>query len=424
MLPRSLERSLLVGALGLPLAGCVLVAVARGAPLTAPGEALSVARLAVVWAQFAAAAVAVHVLLAARRRTCDELLYPVSLALCGLGLSIIFSLAPEQAQKQANWLWLALCGLAGVLHLPRLGALRDYTYLFGLATAALLLAPMLFGREVNGAKLWIQVGGYTVQPGELAKVTLVLFLAGYLERHGDTLALGGRRVLGIDLPDPRYLGPVAVMWGLGMVLLVGLRDLGTALLFFATFVAMIYAATARSGYVVAGALSFAGGAWLCAQLFGHVQRRIDVWLNPWADLDGAGYQIAQGLFALSAGGLGGTGLGLGLAARIPAASTDFPFAALAEELGLWGAALVIALYLVWVYRALRVALLQPDRYRALLAVGLGSLIAMQTLVILGGVTKLTPLTGITLPFVSYGGSSLVVGFLVLGLVLRCSESGR
>ncbi len=424
MAARSLERGLLVPALGLGLAGTVLVAVARGAEFGGDPGTVSIGYIARIWAQVAAAAVACHLLLAARRRDCDELLYPLSLALCGLGLATIFSLAPDQAQKQMNWLWVSLAVLLATLHLPRLARLKQYTYTFGLLTAALLLLPMLFGREINGARLWLQFGGVTIQPGELAKITLVLFLAGYLERHGETLAAGGRKLLGITLPDPRYLGPLLVLWGVGMVLLVRLRDLGTALLFFGTAVAMLYAVTARASYLVAGALSFAGGAALCMQWFGHVRRRIEVWLDPWPQIDGDGYQIVQGLFALAAGGVSGVGLGLGYASRIPAASTDFPFAAIAEELGLWGAALVIALYLVWIYRAMRVGVSQADDYRALLAVGLGSLMALQTMVILGGVTKLIPLTGITLPFISYGGSSLVTNFLMLGLLLRCSEEGR
>lgn len=427
-MPRPREAALLVIALAIGLAGALLISVTGGATLEAGMTAnpeLTLSRLAAVWGQVALAAFTIHLLIRRQAPGMDQVLLPLSVALAALGLVVIFSLAPEQAQKQMNWLWVGLALLALTLLLPReLDSLRDYRYLFALATALLLLLPLAIGREINGARLWIVLGPVRLQPGEVAKVTLVLFLAGYLEARGELLLEGGRRLLGIEVPDLRYLGPVLVTAGAAMLLLVGLRDLGTALLFFGTFVAMLYLVTAQAGYVIVGGLGFGAGAWLCSRLFGHVRRRLAIWLNPWVDPLDAGHQVVQGLFAVAAGGLTGTGLGRGQAARIPAVTTDYPFAAVCEQLGLWGAAMMVALYALWVHRALRIAVTQPNRYRALLAGGIGALIATQTLVILGGVTKLVPLTGITLPFISYGGSSLVTNFLLLGLLLRCSEGTR
>ncbi|MBI2301508.1 MAG: FtsW/RodA/SpoVE family cell cycle protein [Armatimonadetes bacterium] len=427
-MPRRRERALMVTALGIGLAGMVLVAVAGGATLEAGltgRPELTVPAIALLWGQLALAALLCHLVLARRHRGADQVLLPLSLGLTGLGVTIIFSLAPGQAQKQVNWLWVSLAVLLLTVTLRGdIDRFRDYRYLFGLLTAVLLLMTMVLGHESHGARLWLKLGPIALQPGELAKVTLVFFLAGYLDSRGDMLVDGGRRVLGIELPDPRYLGPVVLMWGFGMVLLVGLRDLGTALLFFGTFLSMMYAATAQAGYLWLGGAGFAGGLWICSRLFHHVRIRLDMWQNPWPEAQDKGYQIVQGLFAIAAGGVGGVGLGLGGAERIPAATTDYPFAALCEELGLWGAAMAVALFGVWVYRALRLGASHPNRYRALLSTGIGCLMAVQTLVILGGVTKLIPLTGITLPFISYGGSSLVTNYLLLGLLLRCSEGAR
>jgi len=424
---RRRERRLLVAALGVGLAGPVLVAVVNGATF-APQPGLSIPRVAAVWLQMALAVTVCHAVLARRRSDADPLLLPLSVALCGLGLTIVFSLSPTQAQKQVNWLFaglaLVLAATSGLGDLTRLGR---YAYLWGVATVVLLVIPMLFAREINGARLWLEIGGLRFQPGELAKVTLVLFCAAYLaSARGELLTEEPRYVGGLALPDPRYLGPLALMWLLGMALLVVLRDLGTAALFFGTFVCLLYAASANSGYVAVGGLSFAGGAWLAQGLFPHVHRRLEAWLNPWSDkvIADAGYQVTQALFAIAAGGVTGVGLGLNHMQRVPAATTDLPFAALCEETGLWGATLVLLLYALWVQRALRIAVRQRERFTALLAAGLGCLMALQVLVIVGGVTKLIPLTGITLPFVSYGGSSLLTNCLMLGLLLRCSEGAQ
>lgn len=422
---RRTERGLLVTALGIGLAASALVAVAKGAGLVAPDEGglpVTFPQVIAVWAQVAVAVLATHVLLALRHPTCDQYLLPISVALTGLGLAVIFALAPDQAERQVGWLYLSLAGFAAVVvGLRDVGTLRRYKYTWGAVTVLLLVLPLAIGRTVHGSRLWISLGPLTVQPGELAKLSLVLFAAGYLSTRGELLAAEPRRIGPFAVPEPRLMVPLMVMWAVAMLLLVRLRDLGTALLFFAVVVAMLYAATDRAAWLGLGAVSFAGGAWVCAQLFGHVHRRITAWLDPWSDVNRSGFQVAQGLFAIAAGGLSGAGLGLGQAWRIPEAATDYPFAAVCEDLGLWGAAVLAALYVLWVQRALHTALRCRDRFIALLAVGLGSLMAVQTLVILAGVTKLIPLTGITLPFVSYGGSSLLTNYLALGLLLRCGE---
>ena len=424
-MPRRAERGLLVTALGLGLAGGALVVVAAGATLEAGPSArpeLTFTKLLGVWLQLAAAGLLCHAVLCVRRPRSDQLLLPVSLALTGLGLAVVFSLDPAAAQKQVGWVQLSLVlFLATVLNGRRLDDLRSYRYLLGLFTLGLLLLPMLIGKEINGARLWIRLGSLTMQPGELAKVGLVLFMAAYLHSRGDSLVHDRWQLGPLNLPSPAVLAPLIGMWAVGMVLLVALRDLGTALLFYGTFVVMLFLATAKPGYLAVGAASFAAGAAACAKVFHHVQARVQIWLDPWSVAEGKGYQVVQGLFAIAAGGLTGVGLGHGAAASIPEAATDYPFASICEELGLAGAAVVVALYLIWVYRAYRIALRQPDGFRSLLAAGLGTLMATQTLVILGGVTKLIPLTGITLPFISYGGSSLLTNFLMLGLLLHAGD---
>jgi cell division protein FtsW len=269
--------------------------------------------------------------------------------------------------------------------------------------------------------LWVALGPLQFQPAELAKLGLVSFLASYLARRGRLLLASTGNLWGLPVPGMRYLGPLLLMWILALGLLILEKDLGTALLFFGLFMAMTYAASGRVAYVVLGLLLFVGGARVCYSHFHHVQVRIQTWLNPWSDIDRTGYQITQSLFALEAGGLFGRGLGFGRAGTIPEVTTDFPFAALVEELGLLGGAAIILLYSFLFFRAGVVAVEAPTPFIALLAAGLGSIIALQSFIIIGGVVKLIPLTGITLPFISYGGSSTFTNFLLVGLLLRASE---
>jgi cell division protein FtsW (lipid II flippase) len=262
------------------------------------------------------------------------------------------------------------------------------------------------------------------QPSELLKVLFVIFLAAYLADQRELLIYATWRLGPLRLPPLPYLLPLVVMWLLVLGLVVVQRDLGAALLFFGIFLALLYAATARLDYVLAGLLAFAVGATVCYQLFGHVQDRVAIWLDPWAYAQGRGYQIVQALIALGAGGVFGAGLGYGYPEYIPAVHTDFVLAAIGEELGLLGSLAVVGLYLLLVYRGFRIALRAPEPYWQLLAVGLTTVLGLQALVILGGTIRLIPLTGITLPFVSYGGSSLLVNYLAIGLLLRISGESQ
>ncbi len=272
----------------------------------------------------------------------------------------------------------------------------------------------------SGMRLWIGAGGVYFQPSELYKVILVVFLAAYLAEKRELIVLAGWRVGPLRLPPVPYLTPMVAVWLLSLGLVVVQRDLGAALLFFGIFLALLYVATERVSYVLAGLAAFGVGAVVAYRLFEHVRDRVSIWVDPWAQAQERGYQLVQALMALGAGGVFGTGLGYGLPDYIPAVHTDFVIAAIGEELGLLGSLAVVALYLLLVYRGFRIALRAPDTYLQLLAVGLSTVLGLQALVILGGTTRLIPLTGVTLPFVSYGGSSLLVNFAIIGLLLRIS----
>jgi len=275
--------------------------------------------------------------------------------------------------------------------------------------------------DVGGNKNWLVFGPVRFQPSEFAKLFIVLFLAAYLSERREVLAFATRSFGPLVLPQPRIMAPLLAIWGLAMLMLVAQRDLGAALLFFGTATVMIYLASGRPGYLWWGAGMFLVGTALAYALYPHVRVRIDIWLDPWADPSGKAYQIVQSLFALGSGGALGSGLGYGFPNLVPEVHTDFVFAAIGEELGLAGAGAVMMLYILMVYRVFRAALLAPTPFRALLAGGLAVLLALQVLVIVGGVTKFLPLTGVTLPLVSYGGSSVVATFILLGMVLAMSE---
>ena len=313
-----------------------------------------------------------------------------------------------------------------------LGVVRDhtrlqrYTYTAAAAGLVLLLLPALpvLGRTINGARLWVRVGPFTLQPSELAKLLLIVFFAGYLVAKRDALALASRRVLGLDLPRARDLGPVLIAWGASLAVLIRGKDLGSSLLFFALFVVMLYIATERTSWLLIGLGLFAGGSFVAYGLFAHVQRRVDTWLDPFADADGAGFQLVQSLFGFGTGGLTGTGLGEGRPGTVPFASTDFIMAAIGEELGLVGVMAVLLLFGLVVERGLRTALSVRDSFGKLLAAGLSFSLALQVFVIVGGVTGLIPLTGVTLPWLSYGGSSIVANWMLVALLLRISDAAR
>jgi cell division protein FtsW (lipid II flippase) len=306
--------------------------------------------------------------------------------------------------------------------------LRLYKYTWAAAGVGLLLLTFAFGREINGQRLTLDLGPISGQPSELLKVILVVFLAGYLSENRALLVEQSTRLGPIRLPPFPYLAPMAAMWAIALGIVVVQRDLGAALLFFAVFLLLLYIATGRASYVAIGLVFFLAGGWLMYTLFGHVQQRVDIWLDPFADPQGAGYQVVQALYAFGRGGIIGTGLGNGLPTvggrlPIPEIHTDFPLAALGEELGLIGVLAILGLYLVVIERGLRIAASAADDFRALLAAGLSLVVGVQAFIIAGGNLKLVPLTGITLPFISYGGSSLLANALVVGLLLALSDRG-
>jgi cell division protein FtsW (lipid II flippase) len=383
----------------------------------------------------AALVVLAHVVVRFVAPYADPVLLPVVAALNGLGLAIIYrldlSLDTTYARQQLTWMTLGV-----LLFVVTLVVIRDhrvlqrFTYTSGLAAIVLLLLPLVpgLGTEINGAQIWINVGPFSFQPGEVAKLLLVVTFAGYLVLHRDALALAGRRVLFVDLPRGRDLGPILLMWLVSLGILVFQTDLGSSLLFFGLFLIMLYVATERAGWLVVGAALFLGGALLAYRFEPHVRVRVDTWLHPfdyYDDADGAkSYQLVESMFGMGWGGLLGRGLGLGMPQRIPRAESDFIMGALGEELGLTGVIAVIVLYGLIVERALRASLICRDGFGKLMAVGLGSVIALQVFVVIGGVTRLIPLTGLTTPFLSYGGSSLVANWVLIALLLRISDHAR
>ncbi|NYJ03619.1 cell division protein FtsW (lipid II flippase) [Nocardioides thalensis] len=379
----------------------------------------------------AALVVVAHVVVRMVAPYADPVLLPVVAALNGLGLAIIRRIdVAEDTSNADNQLMFMTVGVA--LFVAALFLIRDhrllgrYTYTLGLVSLGLLVLPMLpgIGNEVNGARIWIALGPLSFQPGEVAKVLLVFTFAGYLVVHRDALALAGRRLLFIDLPRGRDLGPILAMWGISLCILILQKDLGSSLLFFGLFLVMLYVATERAGWLFVGSAMFLGGAAAAYVFVGHVGQRVDIWLDPWADPDGSGYQLVQSLYGFAWGGLIGQGLGQGVPDRIPESHNDFILAAIGEELGLTAVIAVLLLYGLIVERALRAALICRDGFGKLVAVGLGSVIALQVFVVVGGVTRLVPLTGLTTPFLSAGGSSLVANWVIVAILLRISDQAR
>ncbi|MCR4405709.1 MAG: FtsW/RodA/SpoVE family cell cycle protein [Anaerolineae bacterium] len=356
----------------------------------------------------------------------DPLLLPIAALLCGLGLVLIARLAPNFLGRQVLWVVLGLGAMLAVALLPpapyNLRWLQRYRYTWLTLGLLLLSLTLLFGVNPSGygARLWLGLSRLYFQPSELLKVVMVVFLASYLAEKRELLAVGGTRIGRWRLPPLPHLGPLLLMWGFSVVLLGWQRDLGAALLFFGTFLAMLYAATGREVYIWVGMGLFLVSAIVGYQLFDHVRLRVDAWWNPWPEASGRAFQIVQSLLAFAAGGVLGQGLGQGYPIFIPVVHSDFAFAAIGEELGLLGTLAVVILFAILVYRGFRAALAVRDTFAALLATGLSTMLGLQALVIMGGTLKIVPLTGVTLPFVSYGGSSLLISFVMLGLLLRIS----
>lgn len=354
----------------------------------------------------------------------DQLMFPAVSLVAGVGALMVTRLDPALGHKQIVWILLGE-GLitAMVTTLGSVNTLRLYKYTWASLGLLLIVATILRGTDINGSgyRRWIGFHGIYFQPVELLKPMIAIFFAAYLDEKRELLA-GARLDVGpFRLPPFQYLAPLVAVWGVSLLLLVRQNDLGSALLFLGIFLAMIYVGTSRAVYPITGVAMFATGAFLAFHLFPHVRNRTEVWLDPWAHSAGSGFQLVQGLIALAVGGVGGQGLGQGDPTSVPVVTTDFILAAIGEELGLAGIACLLALLVFLIFRGLSVATRSRDGFRKLLAAGLMSTLAIQTIVIVGGTTRLMPLTGVPLPFLSYGGSAALANYLIVGLLLKISS---
>jgi cell division protein FtsW (lipid II flippase) len=357
----------------------------------------------------------------------DGMLLPLASLLNGLGYVFIVRLDEGRAEPhglaglQSVWMVLGVAAFFATLIVVRdARKLERYRYTAGFVGLVLLLLPLLpvVGREINGSRIWVSLGPVNFQPGEFAKLSLAVFFAGYLVEKRELLAVN--RAFGpFALPDPKHLGPVLIAWGVALVVMIMEKDLGTSLLFFTLFLVLIWVATERASYLAVGVVMFVGGGYLAFSAFSHVQERFDTWLDPWGKAKG--YQLEQAMFAFADGGIFGTGLNLGVPLKVPVVESDMIFAAIGEELGLLGATAVLISFLLMIGAGLRIAQQTASGFERLLATGLTTLLGFQAFIILAGVTRLLPLTGVTLPFVSYGGSSLLANWVLLALLLRISN---
>lgn len=357
----------------------------------------------------------------------DPILLPVAALLNGIGYVFIERLDKAEAPYQAAWTAVGIGAfLLTLIVVRRARDLERYRYTFAVGGLVLLILPLVphIGEDVNGARLWVRIGPLGFQPGELAKLFFAVFFASVLVERAELLATGTRRVGRFLMLDPKYLAPVMAAWAASLLILLAENDLGSSFLFFSLFIGMLWVATGRAAYLGLGGGLFGFGAVFALKVMGHARTRVQDWLNPWPHYTTGGYQIIQGWFALAAGGVFGDGPGQGMPQLIPEASTDFIFAAIAEEVGLVGAVAVLVGFLLMVGTGLRIALRTDHPFEKLLATGLSIILGVQTFVIVAGITRLIPLTGITLPFVSYGGSSLVSNYILLALLLRISNSSN
>ena len=413
---------LLLAPLGIVLAGLlVLIAKKHILGFASPTELLAGMDWSFApWLGLACVlAVFIQVLLV--RCRADSWLFPIALTLVSVGAVEIGRLKMALFAPQLRWLCVALLVFLGVLSLWRQWQrLLDYPYLLGLVCVVVLGLPMVLGTEIGGSKNWLVLGPLSVQPSEFGKILILFFLAAYLSDHRQVLTAARRRLLLLRLPPLRFIAPLICIWGLAVLMFVVEKDLGSALLFFGIAVLMTYMATGSKSYVFLALAFFGLAAAVSYALFGHVRGRVAIWLNPWPDPNGMAYQVVQSLFAFGTGGIWGTGFGFGHPGFIPEVHTDFVYAAIAEEWGLVGALMVLVCYVLLFWRGIRIALACSEEKKALLAAGCAALMLLQAFIIVAGVTKFLPLTGITLPFVSYGGSSLVSCFMLLGILAALS----
>lgn len=387
----------------------------------------------------AALSLGFHVVLRIFAANADPILLPVGTLINGISIAFLYRIDISRGSsgwdslsaRQIAWTAIALLAAAIVLvGVKNHRVLQRYTFIFGLVAIVLLLLPMLpvIGLEVNGARLWISIGSFSLQPGEFAKIALAIFFAGYLVTHRDSLSVVGKRIGGFTFPRLRDSGPIIVFWAASMLILISQRDLGTSLLYFGLFLVMIYVATDRASWIVIGLTMFGLGAFIASRLFSYVGDRIGAWLNPFDqtlyDAYGGSFQLVQGLFGFSSGGLIGTGLGRGSPDLTPKVENDFIFSGLGEELGLIGLFALLCLYMIMVSRGLRIGFTGQDDFGRLLATGLSFVIALQCFIVIGGVTRVIPLTGLTTPLLAAGGSSLIANWIIIAILLRISDSVR
>jgi peptidoglycan glycosyltransferase len=414
---RNGELGLVVMAASITGAAYVLASLGKNSEMPATVVPFLVALLGML--------VAAHIATRYFARGADGTLLPLAALMHGIGYVMIARLSDRRAALQTTWSFIAIVALVLVLLMvQRPPDLARYKWTFLFIGAGSLVLPLVpgIGTSVGGARIWVSVGPVNIQPGEFAKIGLALFFAAYLADNRELIAAGTRRIGPMRIPELRYVLPITLAWGFAVVVMVAEKDLGSALLFFTLFTVMMWVATERAIYLVVGLVLFSAAAVIAHRMFEVVQTRVAIWTDPWSQYEGKGYQSAQSMFAFANGGTGGTGLGMGSPNKIPAASTDYIFAAIGEEMGLVGAAAVLIAFVLMIGAGLRIAVRADRPFEKLLATGLTTIIGMQAFIITAGVLRVIPLTGITLPFVSYGGSSLLSNYILLALLIRISDS--